>query len=242
MDDDDYDEEEDRDFQTSCFNGFFWTKHHHHNRQTKNPQPVLPQEPHRHFGVHLETLYKSDDLLAPTEDGLVPIVAFHCINYIRNVLTLEGLFRVSATWSEMNAMKASFEKGNVPNFSACENPHSISGILDLYLRELPDPLLTNKLYEEFLSIADKPEEEKLGAMKRVIKKLPPENTQFLKHLLKFFRDIISHSAQNKMDLKNLSIVFAPILLGGDLSQLLMTRWKLQVTIMEIIINYSEEIF
>jgi len=46
---------------------------------------------------------------------------------------------------------------------------------------------------------------------------------------------------NKMDSRNLSIVFSPILLGGDLSQLFLTRWKIQASVIELLINSSEEI-
>jgi len=244
MYDDDFDDEDhhERDLQTSCFNGFFRSKQQsRHTKTNSRSHAPTPQEPHRHFGVDLATLYKSEDLRAQTEDGHVPLVAFLCVQYLRTVFNLEGLFRVSGTWGEINTLKASFEKGIIPNLSTCENPHSISGLLDLFLRELPEPLLTNKLYEEFLSVGDIPEEQKVPAMKMVIKKLPEENTQFLKYMLRFFKDLIEHSAQNKMDSRNLSIVFSPILLGGELSQLFLTRWKIQASIIELLINSSDEI-
>jgi hypothetical protein len=228
--------------QASCFNGLFRPKHRPSKQSQSPPTPPIPPEIHRHFGVPLETLYKSEELLTKTDEGLVPLVAYLCINYLRNVLHLEGIFRVSGTWKEMNTLKGSFEEGNIPNFSICENPHSIAGLLELFLRSLPDPVLSNRLYDDFLSVGDKPEEERVGAMKSVIQRLPQEHLQFLRFLIPFFKDITNHAGENKMDAKNLSIIFGPILFGGgEMSLLFMAKLKTQASLVEILIRFCDEL-
>ena len=60
--------------------------------------------------------------------------------------------------------------------------HSVSSLLKLYFRELPDPLCTYKLYEEFLSAAKVPEDLRLSAMRKVVKCLPNEHLRYtLRH-------------------------------------------------------------
>lgn len=53
--------------------------------------------------------------------------------------------------------------------------HSISSLLKLYFRELPEPLCTFHLYNEFLDTARLPLELRLAAVREVVKKLPDEH-------------------------------------------------------------------
>ncbi len=56
-----------------------------------------------------------------------------------------------------------------------QDVHSVSSLLKLYFRELPDPLCTYKLYDDFLKAAKVPEDLRLSAMRQVIRALPQEN-------------------------------------------------------------------
>ena len=56
-----------------------------------------------------------------------------------------------------------------------QDVHSVSSLLKLYFRELPDPLCTYKLYEEFLEAARAPEDLRLSAMRQVVKALSKEH-------------------------------------------------------------------
>lgn len=46
--------------------------------------------------------------------------------------------------------QAAFDKGDDVDFSGCKDPHVVSNVLKLYLRELPNPLLTAESYQKFL--------------------------------------------------------------------------------------------
>jgi hypothetical protein len=59
--------------------------------------------------------------------------------------------------------------------SVRQDIHSISSLLKLYCRELPDPLCTYDLYDGFLRAARVPEEFRLGAMREVAASLPKEH-------------------------------------------------------------------
>ena len=56
-----------------------------------------------------------------------------------------------------------------------QDVHSVSSLLKLYFRELPDPVCTYKLYDQFLEAARVPEDLRLSAMRQVVNALPKEN-------------------------------------------------------------------
>lgn len=51
----------------------------------------------------------------------------------------------------MNSMRDTFEKGDTPDFANVQSKHSIAGLLELWFRELPEPITTHQLYDEFMS-------------------------------------------------------------------------------------------
>ena len=53
--------------------------------------------------------------------------------------------------------------------------HSISSLLKLYFRELPEPLCTHDLYHNFLATAKMSNELKLGAVREVVSRMPREH-------------------------------------------------------------------
>jgi len=235
----------------SCFFGLIRTptlrrKQNGIDDRRNGKKPVEEPEPEpRYFGVALNDLFNQfPERLSETADGLkCPTVAFHCVQYLRNMITLEGIFRVSGTWNEVNLLRANFEEGIIPDLGRIDNPHSVASLLDLYLRQLPDSLLTARLYDQFVQVGGKPEPERLEAIPPLLNQLPEAHLHLLKYILRFFRDISRHSDENKMNAKNLSIIFGPILLGGEdaLSLLAIAKLKTQAVLIETMINYCDQL-
>lgn len=50
----------------------------------------------------------------------------------------------------MEEFKQKFDTGEQVDFSTCEDPHTAAGVLKLFLRSLPEPLLTYQYYDRFL--------------------------------------------------------------------------------------------
>jgi hypothetical protein len=67
----------------------------------------------------------------------------------------EGLFRIAAGASKVRCMKLRLDSNCLDLESAVEyrDPHIIAGVLKSYLRQLPEPLLTHHLYEEWIAAA-----------------------------------------------------------------------------------------
>ncbi|KAM7371726.1 hypothetical protein PAMP_008937 [Pampus punctatissimus] len=61
-----------------------------------------------------------------------------------------GLFRVAPSASKLKKLKASLDCGVLDVQEYSSDPHAIAGALKSYLRELPEPLMTTELYDEWI--------------------------------------------------------------------------------------------
>lgn len=94
-----------------------------------------------------------------------------------------------------------------------QDVHVIAGILKSYLRDLPDPLLTFKLYNEFVLAAQRPTDElRKNSILHTINQLPREHYNNLRYLMKFLSILSKNSLKTKMSSQNLAIVMSPNLL------------------------------
>lgn len=90
--------------------------------------------------------------------------------------------------------------------------HSVTGVLKLYLREMPEALFTDALYPSFLEAFQTSELSKGKALRSVYESLPAVNRAVIDFLLAHLIRVNKHEAQNKMSLHNLATVFGPTLL------------------------------
>ena len=60
----------------------------------------------------------------------------------------EGIFRLSASAVVVNQLKDKIENGKFYEVILKElDPHALSSLIKMFLRDLPDPLLTYKLFD-----------------------------------------------------------------------------------------------
>lgn len=173
---------------------------------------ISENQVNRVFGVPLEELYqKGTDKLTKDRDYLIPTVVFKLIEYIRlNAMDIEGIFRVSGNASKISAIKQAFDKGTTPDYNSL-SPHDIASALKLYFRELPEPLLTYRLYSRLLEIMDSAGKDKKSVTKQVLKEIktiPEANLKILKYVLIFLNEVSKHE-KNMMKEENLSICWGP---------------------------------
>lgn len=90
--------------------------------------------------------------------------------------------------------------------------HSVTGVLKLYLREMPEALYTDALYPAFLDAFQTGELSRGTALRRVYESLPQVNKAVVDFLMGHLMRVNKHEAQNKMSLHNLATVFGPTLL------------------------------
>ncbi|CAJ0607029.1 unnamed protein product [Cylicocyclus nassatus] len=148
----------------------------------------------------------------------VALVLEKCCSMLRaSGFTEPGLFRVNGNNTKIRRMKAAFDAGqiDVDEHAYCMDPHSVCSVLKSYLRELPDPLLTHRLHNNWMNAAKLEDEARLQAFERCIGELPACHRHNLTYLINFLSEMLQHQEQTRMNCGNLAIVFGS-LLGGDL--------------------------
>ncbi|VDM74628.1 unnamed protein product [Strongylus vulgaris] len=151
--------------------------------------------------------------------GRVALVLEKCCSMLRaSGFTEKGLFRVNGNNTKIRRMKAAFDAGqiDIDERAYCMDPHSVCSVLKSYLRELPDPLLTHRLHNDWVNAAKLEDEAKLQAFERCIGELPACHRHNLTYLINFLSEMLQHQDQTAMNCGNLAIVFGPNLLGGDI--------------------------
>ncbi|XP_067615422.1 rho GTPase-activating protein 92B [Eurosta solidaginis] len=134
---------------------------------------------------------------------------------VENGLYEEGLLRVGCASTKLRRMKHALEAQYVktPLPVEYQDPHVIGSILKLYLRELPEPILTYKYYKDFIYAAEcGSEEERKLAIKATLAKLPASNYANLRYLTRFLWLVTQNVEQNKMSSQNVAIVMSPNML------------------------------
>lgn len=137
----------------------------------------------------------------------------------------EGLFRLAAGASVLKRLKQTMASDPHSLEEFCSDPHAVAGALKSYLRELPEPLMTSDLYDDWMRAASLKEPgARLEALHDVCSRLPQENFNNLRYLMKFLALLAEEQDVNKMTPSNIAIVLGPNLLWppekeGDQAQL-----------------------
>ncbi|GFY51721.1 rho GTPase-activating protein 44 [Trichonephila inaurata madagascariensis] len=173
-----------------------------------------------------------------------------CVSFLLEYGILEeGLLRVAGSASKLKKIKSAFDAGiELDLIEYIRDPHAVSGALKSYLRELPEPLLTNVLYEEWMNAAKLTDfESKLQALWQVLHKLPMANFKNLRYVVKFLSKVLENVDINKMSSQNIAIVMAPNLIWSpneDTTTLgmNMSTASLHTSIVDLLISYCDWFF
>eukprot|EP00062_Callorhinchus_milii_P026060 gi/632987742/ref/XP_007882724.1/ PREDICTED: SH3 domain-binding protein 1-like [Callorhinchus milii] len=161
----------------------------------------------------------------------------------------EGLFRLAPAASVLKQLKSSLDSGAFNPEEFKYDPHAVAGALKSYLRELPHPLMTFNLYDEWFEAAsEKDQETKVERLRDVCNKLPEGNYSNLRYLIKFLARLAEDQDVNKMSPSNIAIVLGPNLLWPQnegivsLADMASASSVQVVSVMEPIILNANKIF
>ncbi|XP_032516985.2 active breakpoint cluster region-related protein isoform X2 [Danaus plexippus] len=173
--------------------------------------------------------------VAKREKRNIPFIISACVREVeRRGISEVGIYRVSGSASDLNRLRKSFETNAYEAEQLLKevDVHSVTGVLKLYLRELPEALFTDALYPELLkawgstpgvgnSTDSAPAHTRRHALLKCYAQLPDLNKNCIDFLLNHFVKVNNHESENKMSLHNLATVFGPTLLrpsaaGGKL--------------------------
>ncbi|KAI0007473.1 RhoGAP-domain-containing protein [Xylariaceae sp. FL0662B] len=147
----------------------------------------------------------------------LPAVVYRCIQYLdaKNAVREEGIFRLSGSNILIKQLRERFNSEGDVNLLTDDtyyDIHAVASLLKLYLRELPNTILTTDLHMQFVSVTGMSNHsEKIMAFRELVERLPLANETLLKYLIAFLIKIINHSDMNKMTIRNVGIVFSPTL-------------------------------
>ncbi|XP_052392367.1 rho GTPase-activating protein 17 isoform X3 [Carassius gibelio] len=193
------------------------------------------------FGTALE-----EHLKRTSREIALPIEA--CIMMLLETgMQEEGLFRIAAGASKLKKLKAALDCSTSQLEEFYSDPHAVAGALKSYLRELPEPLMTYQLYEEWIQASNISDPDKrLQALWVVCDMLPKANKSNFRYLVKFLAKLALGSDVNKMTASNIAIVLGPNLLWarteGSLTEMAATTSVHVVSIIELIINHASWFF
>ncbi|XP_054715584.1 active breakpoint cluster region-related protein-like [Uloborus diversus] len=161
------------------------------------------------FGVKIQQVCKR-------EKSAVPFIMISCIREVEKRGIHEiGIYRVSGSASDVQRLKKSFETNvyEAEQLLKEVDIHSVTGMFKMYLRELPEALFTDALYQKFFqAFGISNQEEKNKQLLQLFTELPEINRGIILYLLDHLVRVHQSEITNKMSLHNLATVFGPTLL------------------------------
>ncbi|XP_060800369.1 rho GTPase-activating protein 21-B isoform X3 [Amyelois transitella] len=156
-----------------------------------------------------------------------------------NGLRTVGVYRVPGNAAGVAALAGALDRGEPPPAGdpRWADVHVASSLLKAYLRRLPDPLLTAELYPAFIAADRSP--ERARELRRLVHALPEAHFETLKYLIQHLRKVVAHSSYNKMEARNLAIVFGPTLVRAASDDMLamVNDMSSQCRIIESFLNH-----
>ncbi|TFK17559.1 GTPase activating protein [Coprinopsis marcescibilis] len=198
------------------------------------------------FGIDLAEQMTRDNVEVP------PIINKCCEAIEKHGIHSQGIYRVSGMTSKVNNLKQRLDKDldsvdlDTPEWSGDIN--TVASVIKMWLRELPDPLMTYNLHQGFIEAA-KIENDRLRHIRlhERVNDLPDPNYSTLKYILGHLHRVNQHAAENSMSTQNLAIVFGPTLFGQQMPTNgheagVMADAPFQNQAIETILNHYTDIF
>ncbi|XP_068797647.1 protein FAM13A isoform X9 [Struthio camelus] len=159
------------------------------------------------FGVSLLELQQQ----GLSKNG-IPIVVWNVVEYLtQHGMTQEGLFRVNGSVKMVEQLRLRYERGEEVELVKDGDIYSAASLLKLFLRELPDGIITSALHPRFIRLYQDASNDmqKESNLKELLKELPDAHYCLLKYLCRFLTKVAEHHVENRMNLCNLATVFGP---------------------------------
>ncbi|XP_020309420.1 rho GTPase-activating protein 23 isoform X1 [Oncorhynchus kisutch] len=161
------------------------------------------------FGVRLE------DCQPAVNNKFVPLIVELCCGLVESMgLEYTGVYRVPGNNAMVSNLQEQLNRGLEINITEerWQDLNVISSLLKSFFRKLPEPLFTDDKYNDFID-ANRLEDSgnRLKSMKKLIHDLPDHYHHTLKFLVCHLKTVADHADKNKMEPRNLALVFGPTL-------------------------------
>ncbi len=180
------------------------------------------------FGVPLEVIIERDG--ADSTDGVgpgtlrIPAIVDDIVSTMRQMdLSVEGVFRKNGNIKKLSELSEKIDRDGCDSVNlSSENVVQVAALLKRYLRELPDTLMTHKLYRLWLAAAKiNDENQRRHCLHLTCCLLPKCHRDCLEVLFFFLKwagsfHQVDDESGSKMDIKNIATVIAPNILSVNL--------------------------
>ncbi|XP_028599404.2 protein FAM13A isoform X1 [Podarcis muralis] len=159
------------------------------------------------FGISLQELQQQ----GLCKNG-VPAVVWEIVEYLTwHGLKQEGLFRVNGNLKTMERLRGKYESGKEVVLPVEGDVSSAASLLKLFLRELPDRVITSAAHPKFIHLYQDIQNcsPNVNTLRELLRQLPELHYSLLKFLCRFLRRVADHQSENKMTVSNLATVFGP---------------------------------
>uniref|UniRef100_A0A672S9W1 Rho GTPase activating protein 21 n=1 Tax=Sinocyclocheilus grahami TaxID=75366 RepID=A0A672S9W1_SINGR len=196
------------------------------------------------FGVRL------DNCPPAQTNGFVPLIVEVCCKLVEERgLEYTGIYRVPGNNAAISSMQEELDTKGMTDIDIQDDKwrdlNVISSLLKSFFRKLPEPLFTNDKYSNFID-ANRMEDpvERLKTLKRLIHELPDHHYETLKFLSAHLKTVSENCEKNKMEPRNLAIVFGPTLVrtSEDNMTHMVTHMPDQYKIVETLIQQCDWFF
>ncbi|XP_077406267.1 rho GTPase-activating protein 23-like isoform X3 [Vanacampus margaritifer] len=194
------------------------------------------------FGVRLENCQPA------VNHKFVPQIVDMCCGVVEATgLEYTGIYRVPGNNAMVSNLQEHLNKGFDINTAEerWQDLNVISSLLKTFFRKLPEPLFTDDKYNCFID-ANRIEDtrDRLKTMKKLIHDLPDHYYHTLKFLVCHLKRVADHAEQNKMEPRNLALVFGPTLVRSseDTMKDMITHMPDRYKIVETLILHCDWFF
>lgn len=151
-------------------------------------------------------------------ETLFPAPVFDCIEYLltdgASRIDEEGIFRVPGNADRIADMRLRYDQHKEVRLSGTPE---VAGLLKLYFRTLPEPLIPRTLFDPLIAADDggaAGPQRRIETYKVVVSMMPRLARDTLQYLAEFLLRVADRASVNKMEAKNLAVCWAPTLMRG----------------------------
>ncbi|XP_041969828.1 uncharacterized protein LOC121726507 [Aricia agestis] len=168
----------------------------------------------------------------------VPMVVSEMSSVLRANAHVEGLFRKAGSQARQKDIKRLLDAGGC--VSEGHHPIDVASVLKLYLRCLPEPLISAEVQDLLLRCRVTAGENELKSILHTLLLLPVLHVHLLHYIMELLHFIASKHKDNLMDSSNLAIVLAPSIMPLPVASSAQ-RLEHHVALVKIFIENAEHI-
>uniref|UniRef100_A0ABK0LB85 RalA binding protein 1 like 1 n=1 Tax=Rattus norvegicus TaxID=10116 RepID=A0ABK0LB85_RAT len=153
------------------------------------------------------------ELSSICQDGILPAAILDMLYLLKKKgPTTTGVFLEPPSITLWQTVKDKLDSEEEVDMNK-QSVNVVAWIFKDFLQNIEGSLMTSKLYDEWIRVPEKVnDEEKLAAVQSLLDKMPPENAALLRQLFCILYEIKSNCSVNEMSSYHLSVGLAPCLL------------------------------